>query len=62
MIHRSGKELPRQTEKRVKAFWDCVAHLMAKRWLREQQEEDCEEGTDLTKRAAGETHAEQHAS
>ena len=31
--------LPQEDEARVAQFIDCVAHLMAKRWLREQRDE-----------------------
>jgi hypothetical protein len=37
MSHESDEDFPRQAQTRLQAFLDCIAYLMAKRWLREQR-------------------------
>ncbi len=39
MASRPPPERPASVQKRLDHFWDVVARLLAKRWLREQQRE-----------------------
>jgi hypothetical protein len=39
MSQRSEEDLSPQEQKRLQPFLDCVAYLLAKRWLREQQQQ-----------------------
>lgn len=39
MTNEKDARVARDAEKRLDAFLDCLARLMAKKWLREQQDE-----------------------
>ena len=39
MTTEKDARLAREAQRRLDAFFDCLARLMAKRWLSEQQEE-----------------------
>ena len=39
MAEPADEESPRATQKRVQPFLDCIAYLLAKRWLRDQREQ-----------------------
>ena len=39
MSSRPSPERPASVQKRLDHFWDVVARMLAKRWLREQQRE-----------------------
>lgn len=51
MPHPPDKTLSPREKKRVDTFLDCVARLLAKRWLRDQQE--VEAASDLQERPDG---------
>jgi hypothetical protein len=36
----SNADAARDTQKRVQPFLDCISFLLAKRWLREQREQE----------------------
>jgi hypothetical protein len=40
MAEHADEESPRASQKRVQPFLDCVAYLLAKRWLRDQRQQD----------------------
>jgi hypothetical protein len=40
MSESSDKVASRQAEKKTQPFLDCIAHLMAKRWLRDQRQQN----------------------
>ena len=40
MAKHADEESPQDSPKRVQPFLDCVAYLLAKRWLRDQREQD----------------------
>ena len=40
MADHADEESPQDSPKRVQPFLDCVAYLLAKRWLRDQREQD----------------------
>ena len=39
MSESSNRKASRQAERKLQPFLDCVAYLLAKRWLREQREQ-----------------------
>ena len=40
MAEYADEESPQDSPKRVQSFLDCVAYLLAKRWLRDQRQQD----------------------
>jgi hypothetical protein len=40
MPTRPDEETPSHAQKRLQSFLDCVARLLAKRWLREQRQQE----------------------
>ena len=40
MSEHPDKESVRNAQKRIEPFLDCVAYLLAKRWLRDQRQEE----------------------
>ena len=42
----SDDELSRNDEKRLQKFLDCFAYLLAKRWIRDQQQEERQSSSD----------------
>lgn len=52
MVEHADDESPRTSPKRVEPFLDCVARLLAKHWLRDQQQQEPSE-------KKPESHAEQ---
>jgi hypothetical protein len=40
MAEHADEEIQRANPKRVQPFLDCIAYLLAKRWLREQRQQD----------------------
>jgi hypothetical protein len=50
-----AEEAPPASQKRVQPFLDCVAYQLAKRWLRDQQQENSPQ------KKSGD-HADQHES
>jgi len=40
MPKQTNEDSARRLQRRLQAFLDCVAHLLAKRWLRDQRQQE----------------------
>lgn len=40
MPQHPSEDSPHRDQKRIEAFLDCIAYLLAKRWLRDQRQQE----------------------
>jgi hypothetical protein len=41
MKHKLRSDAARQTQAGLEALWDCIARLLARRWIQDQRSQEC---------------------